>query len=153
MSLLFLSPPLSPSLINNAQPFVFATEIREKCDICKPNEAYMAGSCTPSKAEANCVLLHSKQMTGKEGRVTDLEVNEGMGCLLRKSWGQWAHVQLSICLVTIAAWSPKQNSKYHWERSEIHSMKNTLCVLSVYLHRPSGTLPLSGPIFSTYISH
>lgn len=54
----------------------------------------MAGSCTPSKAEANCVLLHSKQMTGrkreregeKEGETC--EVNEGMGYLLRKSGGQ-----------------------------------------------------------------
>ena len=60
----------------------------------------MAGSCTPSKAGANCVLLHSKQMTGrkrekerereregeKEGET--FEVNEGMGYLLRKSGGQ-----------------------------------------------------------------
>lgn len=45
----------------------------------------MAASCTPSKAEANCVLLHSKQMMG-EGETC--EVNEGMGYLLRKSGGQ-----------------------------------------------------------------
>ena len=51
-----------------------------KWDICKPNEAYMAGSCSPSRAEANCVLLLSKQMSGREKGGTEGEtsgVNEG----------------------------------------------------------------------------
>lgn len=76
-----LSPPLSSSLspssfINKAQSFVLTTEIRKKWDICKPNETCMSGSYTPSKAEANCVLLHSKQMTVGGG--TDL-------------WSEWGH--------------------------------------------------------------
>lgn len=57
-----------PAFYKQAQPFVLATKIRKELDICKPNEAWMAGSCTSSKAEANCVLGHSKQMTRTEWR-------------------------------------------------------------------------------------
>lgn len=100
--------------INKAQPFVLSSKIRKKWDICKPNEAYTAASCTPSKAEANCVLLLAKQMTG--WRET-WDVSEGMGYLLRKSGGRWACMQLPFCLVTVSVSSLKQNTNDHESKS------------------------------------
>lgn len=63
-------PPLlsTSSFIHKAKPFVLDSKIRKKCDICKPNEACMAGSCAPSKAEANCVLSTPNKWLGERER-------------------------------------------------------------------------------------
>lgn len=105
-------PP--PPFLGKAPPFVLATKIRKKWDICKANEARMAGSCTPSKAEANCVLSTQSKWMGERQRET-FEVNDGMGYLLRKSGGHWAHVQLLMRVVTVAVWSLERNNRFQYE--------------------------------------
>lgn len=105
-------PP--PPFLGKAPPFVLATKIRKKLDICKANEARMAGSCTPSKTEANCVLSTQSKWMGERQRET-FEVNDGMGYLLRKSGGHRAHVQLLMRVVTVAVWSLERNNRFQYE--------------------------------------
>lgn len=120
--LLPLVTPLSPHslppppllFLGKAPPFVLATKIRKKWDICKANEAHMAGSYTPSKAEANCVLSTQSKWMGERQRET-FEVNDGMGYLLRKSGGHRAHMQLLMRVVTVAVWSLERNNRFQCE--------------------------------------
>lgn len=113
-SLRTLPPPPPLLFLGKAPPFVLATKIRKKWDICKANEAHMAGSCTSSKAEANCVLSTQSKWMGERQRET-FEVNDGMGYLLRKSGGHRAHMQLLMRVVTVAVWSLERNNRFQCE--------------------------------------
>lgn len=123
-------PP--PAFLGKAPPFVLATKIRKKWDICKANEACMAGSCTPSKAEANCALSTQSKWMGERQRET-FEVNDGMGYLLRKSGGHRAHVQLLMRVVTVAVWSLEQNNRF--QNEYLDQCRNTMW-------RPAEHLPV-----------